>query len=75
MFGVVIKLDIEKAFDIVDWEFLDNIMTAKGFGNTWRRWIKGCISSTSPLSSMVDRGAKSKPLKDSGKETPLSFTF
>lgn len=51
--GVVIKLDIEKAFDTVDWKFLDNILAAKGFGNTWRRWMKGC---------MKVRGAKFEPL-------------
>ena len=44
--GVVIKLDMEKAFDKVDWTFLKNILVAKGFGPKWRRWIKGCISST-----------------------------
>ena len=44
--GLVIKLDMEKAFDKVDWTFLENILVTKGFGSKWRRWIKGCISST-----------------------------
>lgn len=43
---VVIKLDIEKIFDMVGWEFLDNIMVVKGFGNTWRRWSMDCFSTT-----------------------------
>lgn len=43
--GVVIKLDIEKAFDKVDQDFLDAILAAKGFGFIWRKWIRGCISS------------------------------
>ena len=30
--GVVIKLDLEKAFDMVDWTFLENILIAKVFG-------------------------------------------
>lgn len=30
---VVIKLDLEKVLDLVDWEFLYNIMIVKGFGN------------------------------------------
>lgn len=34
--GVVLKLDLEKAFDIVDWEFLDSILMAQGFGSLWR---------------------------------------
>lgn len=44
--GMVIKLDIEKSFDKVDWDFLEEILAAKGFGITWRRWIRGCVSST-----------------------------
>ncbi|TYK17996.1 reverse transcriptase [Cucumis melo var. makuwa] len=30
--GVIIKLYLEKAFDTVDWDFLDTILQAKGFG-------------------------------------------
>ena len=37
---VVIKLDMEKTFDKVDWTFLKNILVAKGFGSKWRRWIQ-----------------------------------
>jgi len=33
--GVVIKLDMEKAFDKVDWTFLKIILMAKGFGPNW----------------------------------------
>lgn len=35
--GVVIKLDIEKAFNKVDWDILDAILKLKGFGIKWRR--------------------------------------
>ena len=43
--GIVLKLDLEKAFDMVDWEFLDTVLRIKGFGSLWRNWINGCLSS------------------------------
>lgn len=45
--GVVIQLDLEKAFDMVDWDFLDMVLKHKGFGEKWRKWIRACISTTS----------------------------
>ena len=42
--GVVIKLDIEKAFNMVDWELLEDTLRAKGFEQTWRKRIRGCIN-------------------------------
>ena len=44
--GLILKLDLEKVFDKVDWAFLDAIFKAKGFATLWRKWIYGCISST-----------------------------
>ena len=42
--GVVCKLDIEKAFDSINWSFLRKVMQCMGFGPTWVRWIWWCIS-------------------------------
>ena len=44
--GVVFKIDFEKAYDHVEWDFIDYVLEKKGFGERWRRWIKGCLSST-----------------------------
>ena len=33
--GLVCKLDIEKAYDSINWEFLYQVMSRMGFGNRW----------------------------------------
>ena len=42
--GVVCKLDLEKAYDYVNWNFLIYMLRRCGFNDRWRRWIFACIS-------------------------------
>ena len=44
---IMCKLDIEKAYDNVDWSFLLTVMQKMGFGEKWVGWIKWCISTAS----------------------------
>ncbi|EXC35480.1 putative glycosyltransferase [Morus notabilis] len=41
--GMVFKLDFEKAYDHVNWTFLDFVLRMKGFGDKWRLWVNGCF--------------------------------
>jgi hypothetical protein len=41
--GVLWKLDIEKAYDHINWNFLMYMMRQCGFSAKWRRWIFSCI--------------------------------
>jgi hypothetical protein len=43
--GVLCKLDMEKAFDHVNWNFLLYLLRRCGFGEKWCMWIKQCIST------------------------------
>ena len=55
--GVVFKIDFEKAYDHVRWDFLDHVLEKKGFGPRWRNWIRGCLSSVS-FAILVNGNAK-----------------
>ena len=42
--GVLCKLDIEKAYDHLYWNFLLLVLQIMGFGEKWTGWISWCIS-------------------------------
>ncbi|GJW09450.1 aspartic peptidase [Tanacetum coccineum] len=41
------KIDIQKAYDTVDWHFMDVILKRFGFPPLINKWIMACVSSTS----------------------------
>ena len=43
--SLLCKLNIEKAYDHVNWDFLFAFLKKIGFGEKWMLWIKWCISS------------------------------
>ena len=53
--GVLCKLDIEKAYDHLNWSFLFLVMDRMGFGKKWIDRIKWCVTSTS-FSVLVNGG-------------------
>ena len=42
---LLFKVDFEKAFDSINWEYLDSILLQMGYGDKWRMWMKGCLVS------------------------------
>jgi hypothetical protein len=45
--GLLCKLDLEKAYDHVNWDFLLYLLQRCGLGEKWRDWICFCISTVS----------------------------
>ncbi|KAL2224649.1 UNVERIFIED_CONTAM: hypothetical protein Sindi_3029000 [Sesamum indicum] len=42
-----LKVDIRKAYDTVEWDFLLAVLQLFGFAPTFTRWIEECVSTTS----------------------------
>lgn len=59
--GLVIKLDFEKAFDNLNWNFLFKMMQQMGYPHKWIGWIRECLS-TAWISVLVN-GAPTKQFK------------
>lgn len=75
--GVICKLDMEKAFDSMSWNFIEYVLGRLGFSHKWRGWISTCISSTS-FATSVNGGPSaffntSRDLKQGDPLSPLLF--
>ncbi|GAU48811.1 hypothetical protein TSUD_406440 [Trifolium subterraneum] len=42
---LILKVDFEKAYDSVDWGFLDYMLRRFDFGAKWCAWMKACVCS------------------------------
>jgi Reverse transcriptase (RNA-dependent DNA polymerase) len=44
--GIVLKVDLEKAYDRVSWTFVQELLISKGFGQMWTGWITNLLVGT-----------------------------
>ncbi|KAH9680916.1 reverse transcriptase domain-containing protein [Citrus sinensis] len=58
---VALKLDVSKAYDRLEWEFLEQTMKSLGFSQNWISLIMRCISSVT--SSVIVNGAVSRVIR------------
>ena len=77
--GIVFKINFEKAYDHLSWDFLDHVLEKKGFSPRWKKWIRGCLSMIS-FAILVNGNAKgwvkaSKGLRQGDPLSPFLFTL
>ncbi|GJW23891.1 RNA-directed DNA polymerase, eukaryota [Tanacetum coccineum] len=56
--SLIFKVDFEKAYDSVWWDFLDDILKKFGFGEKWCKWIQSCLRSS--RGSIIINGSPTK---------------
>jgi len=74
---VFFKVDYEKAYDSVSWEFIYYMLRRLGFSELWIQWIKGCLKSAS-VSVLVNSSPTKEffPKKGLCQDDPLApFLF
>ena len=57
------KVDYEKVYDSVRWDFLFDMLQKLGFHSKWVRWVRGCLESSSI--SMLVNGSPTEEFKPS----------
>nr|GEU67212.1 RNA-directed DNA polymerase, eukaryota, reverse transcriptase zinc-binding domain protein [Tanacetum cinerariifolium] len=56
--AMIFKVDFEKAYDSVRWDFVDDILKKFGFGEKWCKWIQSCLRSS--RGSVIVNGSHTK---------------
>ncbi|XP_042944640.1 uncharacterized protein LOC122278525 [Carya illinoinensis] len=71
--SMALKLDISKAYDRIEWGFLDGVMRKLGFGDKWVKLVMDCVTSVT-YSSLVNGQPSSiiKPSRGIRQGDPIS---
>ena len=73
-----VKVDYEKVYDSIRWEFLYYMLHRLGFHNKWINWVKGCLKSTSVSvlvnGSPTEEFRPSRGLRQGDLLAPFLFT-
>ena len=76
---IILKLDFEKAYDNVNWEFLQQGLRMKGFSQKWCKWIVNIITGGSVGVQINDEIGHffqtKKSLRQEGPLSPILFNI
>lgn len=77
--GVILKLDYEKAYDKINWSFLQDMLKSRGFSQLWINWVSSLVRGGSLCVRINDEySAYFKPgkgLRQGDPHSPLLFNL
>ncbi|GKA65576.1 RNA-directed DNA polymerase, eukaryota, reverse transcriptase zinc-binding domain protein [Tanacetum coccineum] len=72
--AMIFKVDFEKAYDSVRWDYLDEVLKKFGFEERWCSWIQGCLKSF--RGSVIVNGSPTKEFQFyKGLKQGVAFPF
>jgi hypothetical protein len=73
------KLDLSKAYDRVDWPYLENTMHKMGFSHRWVQWIMACVTtvrySVKFNGTLLEAFSPTRGLRQGDSLFPFLFLF
>ena len=70
---MALKLDLEKAYDLIEWDFIEKMLKQLNFNDKWINWVMTCISSVNFSVLVNDTPGKTfKPTRGIRQGDPLA---